>query len=90
MAKYRLLEAAAYIHNGQAVSVKAGRIVELDDEQAASLAGKLDLIVTNDSMFPDGQPHIDPVFAQREKTVFGDKPELPQPAAPEPAPKRGR
>ena len=91
MAKYRLLEPVSYIHEGKTVSVKAGRVVELTDEQAASLAGKLDPIASADSMFPNGRPHIDPWFAQREVVVTGDKPEAPQPAPVEPAPvKKGR
>lgn len=58
MAIYRLLEPVSYIADGKVVSVDGDRLVELDDEQAKSLAGRLVLIESAESMFPDGTPII--------------------------------
>jgi hypothetical protein len=58
MAKYRVLEATTYVADGAVVSVKAGRVVELSDDQAQSLAGKVAPLEERNSMFPDGNPVI--------------------------------
>lgn len=58
MAKHRTLVPVSYIEDGAVVSVAADRTIELSDNQAAPLAGKVVLIEWADSMFPDGSPII--------------------------------
>lgn len=65
MAKYRTTEPVAYVKDGAAVSVDAGREINLTDEQAQSLAGKVLLVESPiDSMFPSGPPIIDPTIVR--------------------------
>lgn len=65
MPKYRTLEPVSFVRDGKAVSVKADRTVELTEEQAKSLAGRV-LCVENKtrSMFPDGAPIFNQHFAR--------------------------
>lgn len=65
MPKYRTLEPVAFVRDGKVVSVKEGRTVELTEDQAKSLAGKV-LNVENKtrSMFPDGSPVFQQHFAR--------------------------
>lgn len=58
MAIYRLLEPVSYVADGKVVSVDGDRLVDLDDDQAKSLAGRIVLIESAESMFPDGTPII--------------------------------
>lgn len=66
MAKYRSLEPVAYVNEGAIVSVAADRFIELDDDQATSLAGKVVRIDVQDSIFPDGAPYFEPAFVRAE------------------------
>ena len=63
--KYRTLEAVAFVKDGKVVSVAKDRVVELTEEQAKSLAGRV-LNVENKtrSMFPDGSPVFKQHFAR--------------------------
>jgi hypothetical protein len=87
MAKYRALEDGTFISEGKVVSVKAGRTVELDDDQALSLAGRIAPIEEKDSMFPGGAPiigsHITRAVAPHD--IVGEPTEVPE-VAPEPTP----
>lgn len=91
MAKYRTLKAVALVQDGKAVSVKAGRIVDLTDEQAEKLGS--DKVVREEeknTMFPTGAPNIPagflppPVVAPTEPAP---KVETPKPS---PKPKFGK
>lgn len=59
MPQYRTLEPVSFMKDGQACSVKADRVIELDEKQAQSLSGKILRIDKRaPSMFPDGAPII--------------------------------
>lgn len=59
MAKHRTLVPVSYVANGKVVSVDADRVIDLDDKQAKSLAGKVVLVEQKaPSMFPEGAPII--------------------------------
>lgn len=81
MPKYRTTEAVSFVKDGHVVSVKADRVIELDEAEARKLAGRV-LFVENrtPSMFPDGAPHI-PVHIVRPHDA---KPIAGEPVAPEP------
>ena len=79
MSKYRTLESVTFVKDGKVVSVKANRTVELDDEQAAPLGGKLVLLETQDSMFPDGTPQIPVHINRADPVVIHTVTEAPKP-----------
>lgn len=58
MAQYRTVEAVAYVHDGNVVSVAANRVIELDEVQAEALGEKVVRAREEDSMFPGGAPII--------------------------------
>lgn len=63
--KYRSLEPVTYVANGKVVSVNADREIELEEDQAKSLAGRVVLLDAQaPSMFPDGTPIIDPTIVR--------------------------
>lgn len=63
--KYRSLEPVAYVNDGKVVSVNADREIDLSDEEAKALAGRIVLIEAQaPSMFPDGAPIIDPTIVR--------------------------
>lgn len=82
MAKYRSLEPVSYVADGKVVSVAADREIELSEDQAKALAGRVVLLeVTAPSMFPTGTPII-------EHTIVRSVPATPVAGeAVEPAPK---
>lgn len=85
MPKYRTLEPIAFVQDGKVVSVAKDRTVELTEDQAKSLAGRV-LCVENKtrSMFPDGSPVFKQHFARSlpNQRVAGEHVE--------PAPRAGR
>lgn len=89
MPKYRTLEPVAFVNDGKVVHVKKDRTVELTEDQAKSLAGKV-LCVDNKtrSMFPNGSPVFGQHFARSlpNQRVAGEHVE----AAPAPAPVESR
>lgn len=75
MPKYRTVEPVSYVEDGGVVSVKADRTIELSEDDAKKLAGKI-LLVENKtpSMFPNGSPYI-PVHIVRPheaKVIAGE------------------
>ncbi|MBF4194671.1 hypothetical protein [Mycolicibacterium phlei] len=85
-AKYRTLEPVTFVNDaGKAVSVNAGREIELTEAQAKALAGKVESLVDTaaGSMFPDGSPVIDPTIVRTVPAtpVAGEAVE-PEPVAP--------
>lgn len=82
MAQYRALEPVSYVKDGKVVSVKAGKHLELDEIQAAALAGRVAPVLgQGDSMFPGGAPII-PVSITRNEPpvpVTGEPDPLPAP-----------
>lgn len=101
--KYRTLEQVAFVQDGKVVSVAKDRTVELTEDQAKSLAGKV-LCVENKtrSMFPNGSPVFKQHFARSlpNQCVAGEHVEAdpapaprvvaarPEPAKPEPKPQQ--
>lgn len=82
MAQYRTLEPVVYVDNGVVVSVDALRVVDLTDEQAEGLAGKVSAPLDNGAtMFPEGSPNFDHVIVRHAPVVAF----APEPAAPAPA-----
>lgn len=65
MPRYRTLEPVSFVKDGRAVSVAKDRTVELTEDQAKSLAGKVVNIDNKTrSMFPDGAPIFNQHFAR--------------------------
>ncbi len=79
MPQYRTLEPVTYVHEGKAVSVAKGRLVELTEAQARPLGGKLELVEVADSVFPTGTPKISPVFVRENPAVSFAPTEAPKP-----------
>lgn len=86
MAKHRVLEPVTYVDGGAVISVKKGRVVDLTDEQALSLHGKVAPILEADSMFPGGSPIIPSHIVRAVPPVIAGDP-VPAPAGAT-APKR--
>lgn len=65
MPRYRTLEPITFVKEGKVVSVAKDRTVELTEDQAKSLAGKV-LNVENQTrtMFPNGSPIFKQHFAR--------------------------
>lgn len=91
MAQYRTLEPVTYVKDGKVVSVAADRVVELNDKQAQSLAGRVSAVEDRGaSMFPDGAPVINPTITRDVPVpAFSPTPVEPAPA-PEPEKKSDR
>ena len=61
MPTYRTLEPVSLVKDGKVLSLKADREIELAEEDAASLAGKIVLLKDDvRSMFPNGAPVVSP------------------------------
>ncbi|MBO0676784.1 hypothetical protein JRC04_04830 [Mycolicibacterium sp. S2-37] len=70
MALYRTLEPVAFVADGVVYSVDRGRVIELNDAQAADLVGKVASLDDNraGSMFPEGVPIISPIIQRNVPT----------------------
>lgn len=66
MPKFRTLKSITYVDKGKVVSAEANRTVELTDRQAEKLADSVVRIEAQKSMFPEGQPVIEPHIVRNE------------------------
>lgn len=84
MAQYRTVTAVNYVKDGKVVSVDADRFIELSQSQAEKLAGKVELVETQDSFLPGGSPIIDHVIVRNQPVVAFSPVTAPAPAPAKP------
>lgn len=94
MPKYRTLQDVAFVQGGKAKSVKADRVIELAEDEAKQLAGRVVLIDNKaPTMFPNGAPYFNTHIVRPHAAArVAGEPVAPEPkkveskAAPKPKP----